>query len=146
VIPDPSRKWTPLEAIAKVPELGEPYFRPGKAYRYSNANFLLLGALVQDVMGKTYNEAIEENIVSKIGLDNTFLFGDPSCSYNNEIIHGYFTVNTKLYDGQEFDLSFATGAGGIISTTDDLIKYIRALTSGRLFKNKTTFGQMIERG
>jgi D-alanyl-D-alanine carboxypeptidase len=145
VIPDPSRRWTPLEVFAMAPELGEPYFKPGKAFNYTNANFLLLAALIENVTQKQFEKVLQENILSKLGLENTFLYESPSGLPKKRIAHGYLKINDILYDGQEFDVSCSFGAGGIISTTADLIKFIRVLTSGKLYKNKKTLAQMIER-
>lgn len=145
VISDPSRRWNPLEVFQLVPELGEPDFKPGEAYKYSNVNFLLLGALIENVTQKPFKIVLQENILSKIGLDNTFFYEGPFGSKKTGIAHGYLKINDKLYDGQEFDMSFSTAAGGIISTTDDLINFLRLLTSGKLYKSKKTFQQMSKR-
>lgn len=143
VIPDPSRRWASLEIIKMIPEMGEPDFKPGESFKYSNINYLLLAGLIEHVAGKPYIKSLQDNILSRIELENTFHSEGPFGSNRADVAHGYQNIDGKIYDGQEFDSSWAIAAGAMISTTDDLINYMKALTSGRLFKYKKTFNRMI---
>lgn len=144
VLPDPSRKWPPSKIIKMIPEMGEPHFKPGESFKYSNTNYLLLSGLIEHVTKKSYINSLQDNILSRIGLENTFHSKGPFGSNREDVIHGYQKIDGKLYDGQAFDSSWAMGAGAMISTTDDLIKYMKALKSGRLFKHNKTFQKMIQ--
>jgi CubicO group peptidase (beta-lactamase class C family) len=142
IFADLSRRWTPLEVVNQIPEGGKPMFEPGTSFAYSSSNYLFLGALVEYVTNSPYRVALQERILSKVKLKNTFISEGPFGSNKKGISHGYLKMGGKSYDGQDFDSGFAWSAGGIISTTDDLNRFIKALVSGRLFKSKQTFQQM----
>jgi D-alanyl-D-alanine carboxypeptidase len=143
VLPDPSRKWAPLEVVRMIPVMGEPHFKPGESFRYSNTNYLLLSGLIEHVAGKPYIKVLQDNILSDIGLKNTFHSEGPFGSNRADVAHGYQKIDGKIYDGQEFDSSWAIAAGAMVSTTDDLIRYMKALVSGRLFRHEKTFHRML---
>jgi len=46
---------------------------PGTTYAYSNANFNLLGAVIERVTGKTYKDYMESEILAPLGLTNTYV-------------------------------------------------------------------------
>ncbi len=46
---------------------------PGSEYAYSNVNFDLLGAIIEQVTGSSYSEYMENEILAPLGLDNTYV-------------------------------------------------------------------------
>ena len=56
---------------------------PGTEYAYSNANYNLLGLVIENVSGMTYREYMEKEILTPLGLTNTFV-GKPEVSTNGE--------------------------------------------------------------
>ncbi|MEY2424559.1 MAG: hypothetical protein QOI61_131 [Actinomycetota bacterium] len=44
---------------------------PGRAFQYSNANYILLGQIIEAVSGESYAKYVQHNIVDPLGLDNT---------------------------------------------------------------------------
>ncbi len=46
---------------------------PGSEYAYSNVNFDLLGAIIEEVTGKSYSEYMESEILAPLGLNNTYV-------------------------------------------------------------------------
>jgi D-alanyl-D-alanine carboxypeptidase len=145
VMQDPSRKWTPFEVFETILTSNEPTVKPGELFDYCNTNFLLLGALIEQVTNKSYPQVLYENILKKIGLVDTFLTEGLLGTNDKRIAHSYLKFDDRLYDAHDFDMSYTNSVGGLISTTEDLIKYVRALASGELYKNEKTFQQMIKR-
>lgn len=47
-------------------------FKPGSNYRYSNSNFYLLCYIIEIVTGQAYEKYLQENVLDKAGLQNTF--------------------------------------------------------------------------
>lgn len=97
---------------------------------YSNSNFLLLGYILEDLTHKTYAENLQERIVQKLGLKNTY-YGSKADPGKNEA-RSYKWKDGKWETDKETDMSIPHAAGAIISTTDDLVKYAHALFSGKL--------------
>lgn len=142
IFADISKKRTALEIIGLIPSMGEPEFEPGKGYSYSNCNYLLLGAMIENLTQKTYSEVLKETILSKIRLKNTFMSEGLFGSDKEGICHGYMKIGEDLYDGQDFDSGFAWTAGAIVSSAGDLNLFFAALAEGKLFKDKDTFRLM----
>jgi CubicO group peptidase (beta-lactamase class C family) len=57
-----------VRALAKV-ELIAP---PGERYEYSNANFVTLGMIIQEVSGQSYETYIQEQIFQPLDMQNSF--------------------------------------------------------------------------
>lgn len=107
----------------------KPDFEPDEKAEYSNTNFVLLGYIIERITKKTYSEELKERIVSKIGLNDTY-YGGKTNVKNNEA-HSYaFAV--KWMPMEDSYISIFGGAGAILSTPNDLIKFIQALFAGKL--------------
>jgi len=76
--------WVPLYAIAREPAewvrslagVG-PEAKPGTEVVYSCPGFLLLGAVLERVMGRTLAELFRERIAAPLGLENRIRYGPP---------------------------------------------------------------------
>ena len=63
-----------LDKFAKYNKL---LFAPGEKSKYSNFGYMILGALIEEVSGQTYEQYIIENIINPIGMKNTnYIFTD----------------------------------------------------------------------
>jgi len=137
-----SKDWTPLGLLKLVKDEGSSNSAPGSSYRYCNTNYLLLGALVEEVTGQPLKKVFEDRVFSKGELKNTFFSEGRLGSGRPGIAHGYFTEQGKLYDMQEFDSGWAWAAGGIISNTEDLNRFVRSLATGELYGSSEIFERM----
>lgn len=107
----------------------KPDFEPDEKAEYSNTNFVLLGYIIERITKKAYSEELKERIVSKIGLNDTY-YGGKTNVKNNEAHSYVFAV--KWMPEEETDISIFGGAGAILSTPTDLVKFIEALFAGKL--------------
>lgn len=115
-----------LHRIASYPVA----FPPNKKHEYSNTNYLLLGYIIEDVTGKSYGEVVKENIIDRVGLENTeYCASEISCGQDLESF--YFSSN-QWFKSPSWSMSVASAAGAIISTPYDLTTFIRALFNGEL--------------
>ncbi|MBV6428154.1 MAG: D-aminopeptidase [Haliscomenobacter sp.] len=112
---------------------GKPlHFEPGTAYAYSNANFWLLGMILESQTGKSAPEALQERIFAPLGMTHTYLEkrDDPNVARGYADIYG----DGKLLDVSRWDRADTDGdpAGGVISTAADLMRFLRGLMEGLL--------------
>jgi CubicO group peptidase (beta-lactamase class C family) len=120
---------THAEMLARM-AADKPDFEPDTETAYSNTNFQLLGYIIEKLTGKPYSEALKERITRKIGLTNTFYGEQHSNSVNDA---KPFTWRKGHWQPtQETDMSVSAGAGAIVSTTSDMLKFIQALFNGKL--------------
>ncbi|MER5319437.1 serine hydrolase domain-containing protein [Streptosporangium roseum] len=127
--------YTP-EQLVKIGLANPPYFEPGKGFGYSNTNYFLAAMIVEKATGRTYGEELTRRIIRPLGLTGTYLPGDEAKIRGAHPRH-YSTLfsadaNPKIYDATEMNQSFAWAAGGVVSTTGDLHRFVGALLGGRL--------------
>ncbi|MEM9822083.1 MAG: serine hydrolase [Bacteroidota bacterium] len=113
-------------------------FEPGAATAYSNTNFLLLSWIAEKVDQKDFAQIIDERIVQKCGLKNTFVGGKIDTSDNQA--HSYFKTANWI-KSPETDMSIPLGAGAIVSTPSDLNEMLIHLFGGQLV-SKTALEKM----
>jgi CubicO group peptidase (beta-lactamase class C family) len=110
-------------------------FSPGEKSEYSNSNFLLLGYIIEDITKKSYAINLQERIVNKAGLTSTY-YGKPADIQNNES-YSYLYTGEGWKKDIETDMSIPGGAGAIVSTSEDLVKFAHALFSGQLISKES---------
>jgi len=111
------------EALERVLDLPA-NFEPGEDYAYSNTNYLLISELIEKVTGMSKSLYIKEEILSPLGLKNTF--GSIHDVDMDEVMSGY-------YVGIEDDIK-AADYGSMIATAEDVGIFLRALNDGSLFE------------
>lgn len=107
-------------------------FEPDSKAEYSNTNFVLLGYIVENLTGKTYAEVLKQKIARKLGLLDTY-YGGKTSTLQNEA-YSYVPGN-GWQQMPETDMSIPGGAGAVVSTPSDLVKFIDGLFAGRLISN-----------
>jgi D-alanyl-D-alanine carboxypeptidase len=127
-------KWeTQMRTRKQMMELIEgqkPAFAPGQKGEYSNTNFVLLGYIIEDITGKSYQENLSQRITSRIGLKNTMYGGKINYAANEASSFEYADMKWVMLP--ETDMSIPGGAGSVVSTTPDLTVFITALFNGKL--------------
>ncbi|MEU6644587.1 serine hydrolase domain-containing protein [Saccharomonospora sp. NPDC046836] len=151
---DPAKVFTPREVLA-IAFQRPPMFPPGTAYQYNNTNYALLGLVAEKIGGRPLAQQLRERLFGPLGLRQTSLPAATDNSIPDRYSHGYLyggsayafidqtypadlqaaaragTLQPNDYTRQ--NPSYATAAGGVISTSDDVATWIRALASGKVF-------------
>jgi D-alanyl-D-alanine carboxypeptidase len=151
---DPAKAWTPQEVLA-IAFAHPREFAPGAEYEYNNTNYALLGLVAEKVGGSPLTQQFRDRIFGPVGLKRTSLPAIQDTSIPAPYAHGYMYGESKYaLDDIEYpaemaaemrdgtltpvdytnqNSSYATAAGGVISTADDLATWIKALVSGQVF-------------
>jgi CubicO group peptidase (beta-lactamase class C family) len=115
------------------PEQAAPLFSPpGSQYYYSNEGFQVLGALIEKLTNVTYASFVQEHILTPLGMNDSEVLTGSNTGVTGQAV-GYDTYDTAtgtitptpedhLYTGDS-----AFSAAGIVSSAEDLAKYMRAL-------------------
>ncbi|MFB8106434.1 serine hydrolase domain-containing protein [Streptomyces sp. NPDC056007] len=107
---------------------------PGAAYAYSNANFVVVGMLIEKLTGRPVADAYQRRIIKPLGLRAT-AYVHPDTRIEGTHVRGYLhpdEAGAPLVDSTEQTVSWAQSAGAIISSTADLNTFTSALMRGRL--------------
>lgn len=113
------------ETVKKI--LAQPLrSEPGAEFFYSNAGYSLLAAVIEKASGRKYEEFLSEHIFKPAGMSNT---GYRLPHWENKVVAHWYVGDTD--NGVPLDKPFPywnlLGNGGILSTTDDMFKWNRAL-------------------
>ncbi|MBP6432449.1 MAG: serine hydrolase [Ferruginibacter sp.] len=92
-----------------------------KKYSYSNFGYGLLSIIIEDVYSQSYNTILKSKIFDVLHMDSSSI--NPQQNNSKLIIQGYNNLNVHTPVWQDNALS---GAGAMISTLDDFIKFINA--------------------
>jgi D-alanyl-D-alanine carboxypeptidase len=102
---------------------------PGKAY-YSDTNYQLLGLVIERVTSRTYAQALKEQVLEPLGLSRSWLEGETPPA-------GALPPAALCYRKQDLVLPQAMASfgpdGGIVSTADESMIFLRAFFEGGLF-------------
>lgn len=109
----------------------EPFdFAPGEAYRYNNSGYYLLGMIIEEVSGETYDDYVDVHLFGPLGLSRS------SYCHEAQIIRGraegYEQGAGGLLNDGSISMNTPGAAGALCSTVPDLLSWTAALRSGRV--------------
>jgi D-alanyl-D-alanine carboxypeptidase len=133
---EPERSWTVDETIERVRNGLRSNFEPGTNASYSDTNFQLLGKVIEAITGKPLHAVYEDFIFRPLGLKHTWLTGlskpqiAPSTAPADVFYRDMNITNTRSNGAYWAD-------GGIISTAEEMITFLKALNEGRIVNGDT---------
>jgi len=133
----------PEKSIDWLKKHTSPSFPPGKRFKYSEANYLLLGLIIESITDMPYHEVLKECIFKPLDMNQSSMlhYSEPIEPYELPIANFYYK-ETNLKELEQYGkLDYASG--GLVTTADDMIKFLKALTSGKFIK-KETFDIMLK--
>lgn len=138
---DPLKQWTPEELIQLAFAETQSLFPPGEGWYYSSTGYILLGLVIEQVTGETWESEVQQRFIEPLGLRNTVVPLTGEAAIAEEYIHGYINQyevtggalgEDKLTRVGPLDPSFTGAAGNMISTVADLSRWATAIASGEL--------------
>ena len=109
---------------------------PGKQFSYKNADFIILGKIIEKITGKPFAVVLEENILKPLQMTNT------SYLRNDDIVgglaNGYlFDKTTKTFRNDDpFWIDNFYAASAMYSTVEDLLKFDAAIFNNKILSKK----------
>ncbi len=107
-------------------------FPPGSKWSYSNSGYILLGAVIEKVSGKSYERFVEDEIFQKVNMKAS-RYGSPSEVIPNRS-YGYDRAEEGFRNAEYLSMTQPYAAGSLMSTVDDLAAWDRALSGETLLK------------
>jgi len=141
---DPTRDWSKQRLVDVV----YPKITPGAGWLYSNTAYILSEMIVERASNSSYADEIRRRFIDNPAIGLTATYYEPHlypAYVTSRMVSGYFFSTDADNDGlqplygkdvRDFSLSWAQGAGGIVSTAEDVTRWCRALYGGVVLKPK----------
>lgn len=128
---DPLRVWTPSELVAWSDEKG-PSFAPGAAWEYSNTHTVLLQMVIERVTGHSLAQEYQNALATPLSLRQTSYPATAALPEPYAIGYNVDAATGQQTPVPDYHPSIFGGAGGIVSTLDDVRVWIEAVGRGDL--------------
>ena len=125
--------YTPKEFTTKFQDM-ELEFTPGEKFNYSNSGYFLLGVLIENLSGKTYEEMLDEKIFFPLGMKESG-FDHHSDILKNRAT-GYENNGNGFINSPFLDMSIPYAAGSLYATVEDLYLWDQALYTNKLLSRE----------
>jgi len=109
---------------------GDLRFEPGTRFEYSNSGYFLLGAVLEQISGVSYEQLLHDRIFQPLGMKDSGY-----TQFETVIAHratGYKHSPSGLQNARYYDMSVPFAAGALYSTVEDLNRWDQALYGERL--------------
>ncbi len=112
-------------------------FEPGTKYSYSNSGYLLLGEIIEQISGQSYQDFVKEKILKKYGAKYSFI-DEKEMEKTHLWTKGYGIKikdsinNQKSFFQHDFEAFNLKSFGGLKSNPTDLLQVANKLFKGKI--------------
>ncbi len=111
-------------------------FEPGTNFSYSSYAYTLLGLIIEELSGQSFEAYVQINIFDKVGMIHSG-FEKIGINYPNKSKLYHKNHRGKIKQANPTNLSDRIPAGGIYSNTNDVLKFGDAVLNGTLIQPET---------
>ena len=108
---------------------------PGTKFIYNNADFVILGKILEKIYQKPYNDILKKNILNPLDMGNTGVF-DYGVVTNLAQCYWYNEETKKTERDIPYFVENYGASGAMYSTVDDLLAFSNALHQGKLISKE----------
>jgi len=144
-----------LESVLKngVPQYQRPYTsddmlekycsdslvsEPGEKFDYNNADFIILGKIIERISGKSFESNLQEKILQPLEMNNSGLLSQHKIIDNLADTYFFRDDLNCLVNDLPVYIENWYAAGAMYSSADDILKFSDALFGHKLLKKETT--------
>jgi len=103
--------------------------KPGSKFVYSSFGYILLGAVIESVTRQPYLQYMKKEIWQPLHMSSTY----------GEVADSVMVHKSKFYyfseeEAKSYDLSYSYSSGGLLSTSEDLVRFGAALLGRKLLR------------
>jgi teichoic acid D-alanine hydrolase len=127
----------PVDTIIKKYCSGPLVSKPGTRMDYKNAEYIILGKIIENITGKKYEEVLQENILAPLHMTHSGYL------HNGDIVPGlanaYLQDSTGSFRNDDpYWIENFYSSAAMYATAEDLLRFDQALFTNRLLKKETT--------
>lgn len=124
------------QALAFLAQWGEPAFRPGDRFEYSDVGYEMLALVLEGAAGESYADLLRRRIFEPLGMRDTRLRDRPEVPVPDRA-RAYTLLGKSYVPAPAHPLDYLAGSGAIDTTLEDLRRFYQALDSDRLVTRST---------
>jgi len=137
LLENPDFDITPKEVVKWTKQNLKPYGPPGNKLNYSDTNYHLVGLIIESVVGSSFHEMLKEFIFEPLEMKHSSILHHSTFLEKPQYpVADFYYKDTKLTDLKGYaNIDYA--GGGVVSTSEDLLKFMKALVNHQLIRNET---------
>ncbi|WP_165997438.1 serine hydrolase [Bacillus sp. Cs-700] len=136
-------KQTPMYLLRSLQDFlplfqnGKMFASPGEAFHYNNAGYIVLGLIIEQQTGMTFQHYVEENIFKPAGMNDSGYFSLDCLPQNTAL--GYIDEDDGSWRTNTYAIPVVGGSdGGAYVTAPDMVKLWEALIDFQLLNESLT--------
>lgn len=110
---------------------------PGKEFDYNNADYIILGKIIEKITGKPFAHVLQQNLLDPLHMKNSGIIRQGTIVDKLASTYFYPDDNKVLSNDLPVYIDNWYAAGAMYSTANDLMNFSNALFNGRLLKSST---------
>lgn len=123
------------DVLRMIASQGQLYFAPGRAHRYNNGGYVLLGLIVERAAGMDLADFMKKRIFDPLGMRHTLMYEHQRGPQVTDRAFGYSDIDGKWTRTDQDVTSATRGDGGVYSSIDDMARWDAALYDDRLLSD-----------
>ncbi|HYE24272.1 MAG TPA: serine hydrolase [Clostridia bacterium] len=142
---DLAQPWAGKDTAYRLAFDEKPVAPPGSEFRYSDINFIVLGALIERVTGMSLDAYADKNIFVPLGMSETRFA--PPAAWTPRIAPTEYDENRRMLRGVVHDptarrMGGVAGHAGLFSTADDVAKFAQTMLDGKFVTSAAALEKM----
>jgi D-alanyl-D-alanine carboxypeptidase len=133
---NPDKFWTPDDLLDFTRKFQKPIGLPGKQFLYSDTGYVILGKIIEHSTKQSFETVLKERFFKPLSMNHTYMHLRSSPIQKTNL-----ALSPILLEGKDVtnfrSVSADWAGGGLISTTEDLLKFHKALIANSLISKKS---------
>lgn len=127
---NPDKFWQVDEFLTFSKAKLKAHFLPGQGYYYTDTEYVLLGLIIEKKYQKRLHQVFLEELFEPLKMKNTAMFKRSEAIVKNAKMAEFYIDKTDISHYESLSIDWA--GGGLVTTTEDLLKFHQALFSGEI--------------
>ncbi|GAB5553033.1 MAG: hypothetical protein Sapg2KO_26240 [Saprospiraceae bacterium] len=132
----PTKVWTAAERLAYISDQ-KAHFPTGKGWSYADANFIILGAVVEKITGEKIYDLVQQNILDPLQLRQTepsiqAQIANLTAAYTGNMFGQIFGEKVSNLGQYGFNPQLEWTGGGFVTNSTDLARWVKGLYTSDL--------------
>jgi D-alanyl-D-alanine carboxypeptidase len=132
---NPDKFWEVDEMLSFSKEKLSAHFPPGEGYHYTDTEYILLGLIIEEKHQKSLHEVFRDEFFSPLKMEYTAMFKRSLPISSCGRLAEFYVDQTEISTYESLSIDWA--GGGLVTTTEDLLKFQQALFSGEILSESS---------